>query len=521
MKTLPIGLQTFEKLRSNNLLYVDKTKYIYDLITNGSVYFFSRPRRFGKSLLLDTIKNLFEGNKSLFEGLYIYDKWDWSNTYPVIHLDFAGIQCTTVEQLEISLDKFLSDLAKEENIELEKSTTLLLGTKFGELIKKLHKKKGKQVVILVDEYDKPLLDNFSNKIMYSKIKSVLHDFYQIIKAKDINEKFVFLTGVSRFAGFSVFSGLNNLNDISVDYKYSAICGYTQKELENNFKEYIEITGKHLGINYDNTVDIIKEWYSGYSWDGEIFVYNPFSILLFFDKMEPRGYWFETGTPTFLIKQVKKNDNLISFIKNRKLKSNSLKGDGSDDVEITALLFQTGYLTIKGKKHEGNGTIQYFLDFPNLEVREAFLNSLIKEYSLKESEKIYEINKKISKALKENNSNSLQKSLAALFVNIPYSLITERESYYSLFLFVARLSGFEVKGEIKTDRGRIEVSLKNGNNIIIVCIKYCKKSVTKMIKKVIKQIKNRECYKDTYDDSINLLAIIFGSKKEITCGFYKL
>jgi Holliday junction resolvase-like predicted endonuclease len=523
MKMLPVGIQSFEKLRNLNAIYVDKTQHIWNLISNGSVYFLSRPRRFGKSLLVSALSELFAGNKQLFDGLYIYNKWDWNKTFPVIHLDFAEIQYANVEQLEISLDKFLNDLARKENIELEKSSTLLIGVKFAELIEKLHEKTGSSVAILIDEYDKPLIDSLSKpKEAYEEIKVALHNFYQVIKAKDKHIKFMFMTGVSRFAGLSVFSALNNLNDITMDTQYASICGYTQEELEANFKEHIEEAGKYLGISYDKTIDAIKRWYNGYSWDGKTSVYNPFSTLLFFSKKKFGNYWVETGTPTFLIEQIRKRDDLSPFVEQTVVSSSSLRGVSYDTVGNIALLFQTGYLTIK-KEETANEKLEYTLDFPNMEVKEAFLGSLLEAYASRQPAEIEDIGKKIRNAIEEKDSERLKRSLAELLANVPYDLITGKESFYhAMFLIEARLSGFEVQGEVHTDKGRIDAVLKRDNSVIVVEIKYSKEKPTdKMIEDALAQIRDRKYFEKYIGNDVHLLAIAFGDKKEIACRFEKL
>jgi hypothetical protein len=261
-----------------------------------------------------------------------------------------------------------------------------LSSRFAELIEKLHKKSGERVVILVDEYDKPLIDNLSNKEVYSEVKRTLHDFYQVIKARDEHERFVFLTGVSRFAGLSIFSGLNNLIDITMESECAGICGYTQEELESNFKEYIEDTAKANKITVKKVLSEVKRWYNGYSWDGKTFMYNPFSALASFRKKEFESYWYETATPTFLIEQIKKKNDLEAFAQSREVGMGSLKGDGSDNIETTALLFQTGYLTVK-KKEIINYEPEYTIDFPNMEVKNAFLSSFMKEYALRDLEEL--------------------------------------------------------------------------------------------------------------------------------------
>jgi hypothetical protein len=516
MKKLPIGTQTFDVLRNDGAIYVDKTEHIYNLITSGRIYFLSRPRRFGKSLLISTFKQLFKGNKELFKGLYIYDKWDWSKTNPIIHLDFAELAYDTPKRLKNSLSDFINGTALEYSIELISSE---IETRFSELIKSLHQKTGQQVVILVDEYDKPLIDNLSKEEVYPEVKRTLHSFYQVIKASDEHLKFVLMTGVSRFSGLSVFSALNNLHDITMSNKYSAICGYTQEELESNFKEYIESATKMMGTTTKGVLSEIKRWYNGYSWDGKTFVYNPFSTLLFFSERKYANYWFATGTPTFLIEQIKKRNDLESFAESREVGNDSIRGDGNDKIETTALLFQTGYLTIKKEEIVDNES-QYEIDFPNYEVKSSFLSSLMKEYALRESEEICKINKKIGKALKEKKVEDLEESLTELFANIPYDLTTEKESYYhSLFLLAGRMSGYEVEGEVHTNKGRIDAVLKKGNDVIVVEIKYNKdKSTKEMVEEALKQIKDKKYYEKYSGNEVSLLAVVFGDKKEIACRF---
>jgi hypothetical protein len=296
----------------------------------------------------------------------------------------------------------------EEKIKLEETGTRLIGVKFAELIKKMHRNAGERVVIQIDEYDKPMIDNMRNKEVYPEIKRILHDFYQVIKACDEHERFVFLTGVSQFSGLSVFSALNNLNNITMNNKYASICGYTQEELESNFNEHIEETAKEMEISKEELLSAIKYWYNGYSWDGKTLVYNPISILKLFDSKEFRDYWYETGTPTFLIEEIKKKNDLEIFIEPQKVIDSKLIGSSSDVIETVALSFQTGYLTIK--KKEIVDEAEYTIDFPNFEVRKEFLRSLLKGYTFKNEEEVNKINKKIGKALKETDEKKLEESL---------------------------------------------------------------------------------------------------------------
>jgi Holliday junction resolvase-like predicted endonuclease len=372
---------------------------------------------------------------------------------------------------------------------------------------------------LVDEYDKPLIDNLSHKEVYPQVKRSLHDFYQVIKASDEHLRFVFLTGVSRFSGLSIFSGLNNLNDITMESESSPICGYTQEELENNFKEYIERASEMMQMTEEEELSEIKRWYNGYSWDGKRFVYNPFSTLAFFRKKEFENYWFGTGTPTFLIEQIKKRDDLESFVGAKVVGESSLRGLDYDNIESIGLLFQTGYLTIKKEESTELG-LQYTLDFPNMEVRNSFLTNLIEYYSNRQTREINNLRLKIEKQIKEKDSKELEESLRMMFAHIPYDLHISKESYYhSMFLMLMIAVGYEVEGEVHTDKGRIDAVLKKGNYVIVVEIKYGKETeVEQLLQEAMEQIRDRKYYEKYASSEVSLLAVAFGDKKEIGCKF---
>ncbi|WP_297889909.1 AAA family ATPase, partial [Sulfurihydrogenibium sp.] len=300
MKKLPIGVQTFSKIIQENCYYIDKTHFVKKL-ESGGYYFLSRPRRFGKSLFLDTLKEAFSGNKELFKGLYLYNNWDWNKKYPVIHISFGSGVVDNKDKLIKIINSFINKIALEENIKL---TEEVLSLKFKELIEKLSEKYNQKVVVLVDEYDKPILDRIEEPDIAKENREVLKDFYSVLKDADPYLHLVFLTGVSRFSKVSIFSGLNQLNDITLDREFATICGYTQTELETVFEDRIK----------DFDKEEVKRWYNGYNWLGEP-VYNPFDILLLFDKKEFRPYWFETGTPTFLIKMFQKNQYYLPDLEN--------------------------------------------------------------------------------------------------------------------------------------------------------------------------------------------------------------
>ena len=338
MKTLPIGIQSFRYLRENGYLYVDKTDIIHRLVAAGKVYFLSRPRRFGKSLLISTLEELFKGNKPLFEGLAIYDKWDWTKTYPVIRIDWGEIGHSSAEDIKKNVIAALRTIALPNQIQF---STESAPDCLRELITQLHEKTQKQVVVLIDEYDKPILDALDNPQTCKEITKFLNSFYGVLKSTDGHLRFIFLTGVSKFAGVSVFSGLNNPNDITMNSEYSSICGYTQVELENNFVEHIESVSQKMGVTAKELLGGIQRWYNGYSWDGKITVYNPFSTLMFFGAGEFLNFWFRTGTPTFLIDVLKKSNRIATVLEPICVSSSAFDGFDVEHIGEIPLLFQSG------------------------------------------------------------------------------------------------------------------------------------------------------------------------------------
>ncbi|MDR1155849.1 MAG: AAA family ATPase [Bacteroidales bacterium] len=374
MKKLPIGIQSFEKLRSKDCLYVDKTKIIHKLILSGDIYFLSRPRRFGKSLLISTMEALFKGQKELFEGLYVDDKWDWSQQYPVIRIDWTLIDHSTPEKMGINMIGYLEEIARNFQITL---TSESAPDCFRKLIRTLHAQTGKRVVVLIDEYDKPITSHLFDDQL-SSIRTAVHDFYQVMSGADEYLRFVFMTGVSKFSGLSVFSALNNLKDITLDRKYASICGYTQEELESNFSEHIDSAAEYLKMTGAEVMGGIRYWYNGYTWDGETAIYNPFSTLNFFDMQEFADYWFRTGTPTFLIDIIQRRNSTDNILEPIVVEDSVFKGYNPPDIDELPLLFQTGYLTVKHKELI-DGIPRYTLGIPNSEVNKAFLTCLLEAY----------------------------------------------------------------------------------------------------------------------------------------------
>ena len=518
MKKLPLGVSTFSEIIEEDYIYVDKTRYIYKMINTGKVYFLSRPRRFGKSLLVSTLKSLFQGEKNLFKSLYIYDKWDWSEKYPVIHLDFGSRTRKNPEKLELSLNKFLNDTAEDYKIELEDID--LLADKFEELIKKLHKKAGKKVVILIDEYDKAILDSMKNIEIAKKNRDTLSSFYQVLKASDEHLKFIFLTGVSKFSKTSIFSGLNHLDDITLDHAFSNICGYSQEELETCFNEYIANLSKKGDIEKGELLTLIKKWYDGYSWDGNNRMYNPFSIISLFKKGIFRNYWYETGTPSFLIDFIRNNpqDSSVLLEKNTCIEGDFPEFD-LEDLDLTTLLLQTGYLTIKSENIQFGELPQYELAIPNYEVNLSLFRSIIHKNFKEKSQNVTILAKKIFKAIRETDNKSLQKYFDILSSSIPailYGKIKKdiREANFHIwFLSWFKLMGFHVTGEVLISHGTLDVLLEKDNLLIVCEIKYSEKEdLEKLAIKAVNQIKDNEYYLPYLEHSVILLGVGFSNRE---------
>ena len=326
MKYLPIGIQSFQKMIRGDYYYVDKTPFVKKL-ERGGYYFLSRPRRFGKSLFLDTLKEAFSGNKELFKGLYIYDKWNWDKKYPVVKISFGRGGNRTPDDLKISIEEIFLGIQREHNIKLSYPT---LKGKFEQTIILLYEKYKEPVVVLVDEYDKPILDAIENIENAKENREILKDFYSVLKDADPYLKLVFLTGVSRFSKVSIFSGLNQLRDITLSREFATICGYTQSDLETVFADRLK----------DFDIDEVKRWYNGYNWLGES-VYNPFDILLLFSEGLFKSYWFETGTPTFLIKLFKKHSYFLPKLDELEVSDTLLSNLDIDMIYPENLLFQSG------------------------------------------------------------------------------------------------------------------------------------------------------------------------------------
>jgi len=456
-KNFPIGIQTFREIRENGHYYVDKTPLILRLIKQGKPYFLSRPRRFGKSLLLDTIKELFEGNRSLFTGLHAEAHWDWSVTHPVVHLGFGAGVLKTADDLASNMHKQLSRLEQEFGVAQRFER---VGSRLADLIETLHDRTGQRVVVLVDEYDKPILDNLTEPERARVMREGLRDLYSVLKDADAHLRFVFITGVSKFSKVSLFSGLNNLRDITVSAEYSALCGYTDHDVDTVFAPELP------GLDRER----IRRWYNGYNWRGEA-VYNPFDLLLLFQEREFRPYWFETGTPTFLVAYLAQKQfftpNLAHLISSWEL----LSAFDVDHIEPEALLWQAGYLTIHEVQEVSEGQWFYTLGYPNREVESALNASLLSGYgvSLQASG---DARRRLPSLLASGDTAGLEAHVHALFASIPHDWyrnnpIAQFEGFYaSVFYSHLAALGMDTRVEDATNKGRIDLALRTGDRLYL-------------------------------------------------------
>ena len=366
----PIGIQSFEKIRTGGFVYVDKTALIYRLAASGQYYFLSRPRRFGKSLLVSTMEAYFSGRKELFEGLAMESlEKDWTE-YPVLHLDLTGSSYTDISHLKVSLDQHLR---KWESLYDVTPMSEDLSSRFKDIIDAAYRKAGQKVVILIDEYEKPIIDNIDNPELMEQFRRELQGFYSVIKGKDNAIRFAFLTGVTKLGKMSIFSGLNNLNDISMDARYADICGISEQELKSTFGESVEELARANELSVDDCYKKLAQMYDGYHFtENSVGIYNPFSLLNTFNSGKFRMYWFETGTPTFLVRYLKQGNYNLDNISRNDVSLETLTGSNYVSPAPITLMYQAGYLTIKDFNPD---FFTYNLDYPNEEVKRGFMHSL--------------------------------------------------------------------------------------------------------------------------------------------------
>jgi Holliday junction resolvase-like predicted endonuclease len=506
MKKLPIGIQTFEKLIQEGFAYVDKTRFVAELDkAGGGYYFLSRPRRFGKSLFLSTLGAAFRGERELFEGLYLHEHWNWDQTNPVVHISFGSGVMRSVEELRGSFSYILDEHERAHGIEPTYSD---LKNRFMELIKTLYRITGRKVVVLIDEYDKPILDSIHKTDRAVEIREELKNYYSVLKDSDPYLRMVFITGVSKFSKVSLFSGLNNLKDITLDKRHSALCGYTQQELEKVFIDYLEDIDLHA----------VKTWYNGYNWLGEK-VYNPFDVLLYLDSKQFSNYWFESATPTFLIKLLFAGKYMVPDLDNLQVGESLLGSFDVDFIEVETLLFQTGYLTIKNLEILG-GMRRYTLGYPNQEVRQSLADYILRYFTKTTVEQqrnafsLYE-------RLDANDLEGLGKLFHAFFASIPSEWYHENqaagyEAYYASIVYCYfAATGVDVRPEVHSNKGRLDLIVRFKDRIYVIEFKVIEQAGEG---KALEQIKAKGYGEQFAGQEVYLIGVEFSSKERNVVRF---
>ena len=510
MKKLPLGITTFADIRdtAQNFLYVDKTDIAYQLIDSGKYYFLSRPRRFGKSLFVDTLSDLFQGKKELFKGLAVYKKWDWNIKYPVINISLNSGRFNTAEGIESRIFDVIDYMKEKYGVECKKDWDV--SSCFSELIANIYKKYQQKVVILIDEYDKPILDNITSKEQALVAREILKAFYSVIKDNDRYIKFVFITGVSKFSRMNLFSGLNNLTDITTLSDYATICGYTHQDIQTTFKKHLS------GVDLDK----LKHWYNGYDYlaGEENKVYNPYDILLFINNhCEYQNYWWTTGNPSFLIKKLQEQNYFIPNLENIVVSQEILDTFDIEYIDLIALLWQTGYLTFAKKVKSFDDTYRYQLKVPNREIQSS-LNQLFIAYLTNQPVEALANQTQIYNDITTDIAQ-LKTTLVSLFANIPYhnyanKIIQHYEGYYASVVFTYLMSlGFPCTAEDVTNKGRIDLTLKLPNRIVIIEFKVDQKE------KPLAQIKQKKYYEKYLSEAeaklqdIYIVGICFDSEEK--------
>ena len=461
----PIGIQSFSEIREGGYVYVDKTAAIYSLTSTGKYYFLSRPRRFGKSLLVTTMEAYFRGRKELFKGLAMETlEKDWT-AYPVLHIDLTGSRYTSVSDLEEKLDMFLS---KWESTYGKNGDFSNPASRFEAVIEAAYSKTGNKVVILIDEYEKPIIDNMDTPDLMEKFRRELQGFYSVIKGKDEFIRFAFLTGVTKLGKMSIFSGLNNLNDISMDAEFTDICGVSEEELKTCFDGSVAELAKACGMSKEECYEKLRTMYDGYHFkEHSAGVYNPFSLLNTFKAKEFRMYWFETGTPTFLVRYLKQGRYNLENIAKNKVSIETLTGTNYVSPAPITLMYQTGYLTIKSYDERFNA---YNLDYPNKEVKAGFLNSLSQLYapSLIDGElSVYNFVEDIERG----DVHGFMDRFTTFLSGNDYEIQGGLELYFLNTMYVMfKMMGLYVRAEYHTSNGRVDIVLETSKYIYIIELK---------------------------------------------------
>jgi hypothetical protein len=511
MKKLPIGIQTFSEIIEQGYTYVDKTGHALAMAQQGKYWFLSRPRRFGKSLFVDTLKELFEGNEPLFRGLAIHEQWDWSRRYPVIKLDFSAGVVQSRAELDQRIYHLLEENERRLGIECPKGKNDIPGS-FSDLISFLYAQTGQPVVILVDEYDKPILDNIDHPEVAAEVREGMKNLYSAMKGQDAHIRFAFVTGVTKFSKVSLFSGLNQLRDLTLSPSFATICGYTQGDLESTFAEHL------AGVDWER----LKAWYNGYNFLGEP-VYNPFDILLFIGEDHAyRNYWFETGSPSFLIKLFQRRRYFVPDLESQEVTEELLDSFDVERINPVTLLYQTGYLTL-AESYNHLGEWVYRLRIPNQEVRIALHNQIIHGYTdIVERRLFYKGG--LYEALAQADLDGLIAAIKRLFAAIPWRNFTgndlaDAEGYYAsvLYAFFASMNA-EIIPEDISNHGQVDLTLKFAEYIYVVEIKLERNGETANTERpnpALQQIEARG-YSDKYRQApgkgLFELGLVFGAEE---------
>jgi hypothetical protein len=513
---MPVGVQTFSTVSEDGYVYVDKTDLIYKLVSSPARFIFlSRPRRFGKSLLISTLKSYFLGQKELFKGLAVEklegkkggEAWE---ERPVFHIDFTGDDYSDPETINLHLNRIISEYEKTYGGDKNEDT---IAGRFFTLIKSAHEKTGKQVVVLIDEYDKPLLQEFEEGNGESgAVKKHLRAFYEVLKGADPHIRFAMLTGVTKFAHLSVFSALNQLKDITLSKDYGTICGITQEELERDFQPEIKTMGEENDLTCEQTIEKLKEKYNGYDFNGEgIRVYNPFSTVRAFDDREFGNYWYGSGTPTFLVNEIERTHlSLPSLTGDINISRNELENYRPGTEDIIPLLYQAGYLTIK-KAVEATG--KFTLGFPNKEVEVGFLNDLVKHFIKPKKYGQFDY-VMFADDLFEENLDDFFSRLSAFYSAIPYDLAGDSEKdFQRTFFIIFTLMSMIVRVEEHTSKGSSDAVIETPHQVYILEFKLTGGTVEEALRQI-----EEKGYAKKYEDNpeekrkIIKLGVVFDPEK---------
>jgi len=508
MKKLSVDVSNFRTMIEGNYLYVDKTQIIYDLLQLKRLFFLSRPRRFGKSLLISTLFELFSGNKELFKDTWIgKSDYQWQE-HPVIYFDFSELAVETSTEFKIDLIGALENSAQSYAVDISHASSVQ--AKLLTLVRSLSKKN--KVVILIDEYDAPLLHNLDNLEVARAIQKLLSRFFATIKSLDGkgHVRAVFITGITKFSKTSIFSGMNNLNDLTMKPEAASLLGYTKDELEECFEEYIKEFAQQKKLTVNALRKEIQNYYNGYRFsEQELKVYNPYSVIHSLDNKNFANYWFETGTPSFLIPLVKKQFNKIKNLETIELSSAALGTFDLESIHILPILFQAGYLTIHDFDEK---TRKYLLGFPNVEVRDSFYKYLVVALTQSSVTDVERALDDFNQALAKNDIELFCTTLTSLLASIPYQLHVAQEAYYhSLLHFLTTLLGIESDSEVSSSRGRIDLVIKTKKRIFIFEFKF-KSTPAKALAQIVKN-KYYEKYL-RFKKPITLVGLAFNVKRKM-------